>query len=133
MTLQGGLRYEHAWSWFPGGENGILADNQFGSQYVFPETKGVTGYHDINPRMGAAFDLFGTGKTSLKVNVGKYLQAANNDAQFTMATTPSRSSRRLSGRGRTPIATTWPIATFVARRPTASAACGRTPISATRW
>ena len=23
LTLQGALRYEHAWSWFPEGENGV--------------------------------------------------------------------------------------------------------------
>ena len=45
----------------------------------------MTGYHDITPRMGAAYDLFGNGKTSLKVNFSKYLQAANNDAQYTIA------------------------------------------------
>jgi len=84
LTLQGGIRYEHAWSWFPAGENGIVADNQFGTTFLFPETKGVTGYHDITPRMGAAYDVFGNGKTSLKVNVSKYLQAANNDAQYTI-------------------------------------------------
>jgi len=84
LTLQGGIRYEHAWSWFPAGENGIVADNQFGTTFLFPESKGVTGYHDITPRMGAAYDVFGNGKTSLKVNVSKYLQAANNDAQYTI-------------------------------------------------
>jgi hypothetical protein len=85
LTLQGGLRYEHAWSWFPEGENGVVADNQFGTKFLFPETKGVTGYHDMTPRMGAAYDLFGNGKTSVKVNVSKYLQAANNDAQYTIS------------------------------------------------
>src|SRR5215467_8341990 len=84
LTLQGGIRYEHAWSWFPGGENGIVADNQFGTTFLFPETQGVTGYHDITPRMGVAYDVFGNGKTSVKVNVSKYLQAANNDAQYTI-------------------------------------------------
>ena len=85
LTLQGGLRYEHAWSWFPEGENGVVADNAYGTRFLFPELKGVTGYNDITPRMGAAYDLFGNGKTSLKVNVSKYLQAANNDAQYTIA------------------------------------------------
>ena len=85
LTLQGALRYEHAWSWFPEGENGVIADNQFGTKYLFPEQDGVTGYHDITPRMGAAYDLFGNGKTSIKGNVSKYLQAANNDAQYTIA------------------------------------------------
>jgi hypothetical protein len=85
LTLQGGLRYEHAWSWFPAGENGIVADNSFGSRFLFPEQDGVTGYHDITPRMGVAYDLFGNGRTSVKGNVSKYLQAANNDAQYTIA------------------------------------------------
>jgi hypothetical protein len=85
LTVQGGLRYEHAWSWFPDGENGIVADNQFGTKFLFPRQDGVTGYNDITPRMGAAYDLFGNGKTSFKVNVSKYLQAANNDAQYTIA------------------------------------------------
>ena len=85
LTLQGGVRYEHAWSWFPEGENGIVLDNQFGSTYLFPRTDGVTGYHDVTPRMGAAMDVFGNGRTSLKVNISKYLQAANNDAQYTIS------------------------------------------------
>ena len=43
---------------------------------MFPETKGVDSYKDITPRMGAAYDVFGNGKTALKVNVGKYLEGA---------------------------------------------------------
>ena len=43
---------------------------------VFPETQGVVGYNDIDPRFGVAYDLFGNGKTAIKVNVGRYLEAA---------------------------------------------------------
>jgi hypothetical protein len=92
LTLQGGMRYEHAWSWFPEGENGIVEDNQFGTKFLFPRTDGVTGYHDITPRMGAAWDVFGTGRTSVKVNVSKYLQASAPSA--TPRASPTRSRER---------------------------------------
>ena len=84
LTLQGAVRYEHAWSWFAADENGILADNRFGSRYIFPRQDGVTGFHDITPRMGAAYDLFGNGKTSVKVNMSKYLETAQNGGLYTI-------------------------------------------------
>ena len=37
----------------------------------------MTGYNDITPRFGAVYDLFGDGKTALKVSLGKYLQGAS--------------------------------------------------------
>ena len=83
VTLQGGLRYEHAWSWFPGGENGVFAPSRFqATPFQFPEKKGVLGFHDITPRMGVAWDVFGNGKTSVKGNISKYLQPANNEGPF---------------------------------------------------
>ncbi len=74
LTLQGGLRYEHVHSFFPEGENGYEA-HQFGPGFQFPRTEGVRGFNDITPRMGGAYDLFGNGRTAIKVSMSKYLQA----------------------------------------------------------
>lgn len=84
LTLQGGLRYEHVRSFFPEGENGVVEANRFSPAFTFPRTDGVRGYNDITPRMGASFDLFGTGKTALKVSMSKYLQAAYNGDVYTI-------------------------------------------------
>ena len=32
-------------------------------------------WHDVTPRVGAAYDLFGNGKTAVKFNLGKYMEA----------------------------------------------------------
>jgi len=84
LTLQGALRYETAYSWAPAGENGILNAHEFGGQFLFPRTEGVKGYHDLTPRMGAAYDVFGNGKTAIKVNLGQYLQGVFNGDAYTI-------------------------------------------------
>jgi carboxypeptidase family protein len=86
VTLQGALRYEHAWSFFPAGKSGLLEDSVFGGPaYTLPAADGVKGYHDIAPRMGMAYDLFGNGKTAIKLNLSKYWQSANNEGNYTTA------------------------------------------------
>jgi hypothetical protein len=41
-----------------------------------PETRGVDSYKDVTPRIGAAYDLFGNGRTALKMTLGRYLEGA---------------------------------------------------------
>ncbi len=75
LTLQGALRFDHAWSYSP--PQTIGPTNFLASQLSFPRTDGVN-YKDISPRAGAAWDVFGNGKTAVKVNVGKYEDPASN-------------------------------------------------------
>jgi hypothetical protein len=84
LTLQGGLRYEHVRSFFPEGQ-GIVDAHRFGPAFTFPRAEGVRGLNDITPRMGASYDLFGTGKTAVKVSLSKYLQAAYNGDVYTIS------------------------------------------------
>jgi hypothetical protein len=76
MTLQGALRYDRSWSYSP--EQQIGPTTFLPTALSFPETPGVNAYKDISPRGGVAFDLFGNGRTAVKVNFGKYLEAASN-------------------------------------------------------
>lgn len=83
LTLQGGVRYDRAWSWAPADGNGTTETSRFNPQPIsFDRTVSVRGYNDITPRVGAAYDLFGTGKTAIKVNVGKYVEAATSDSIY---------------------------------------------------
>jgi hypothetical protein len=96
MTLQGALRFDRNWSFSP--EETIPASAFLAAPLVFPETKGVDAYKDLSPRGGIAYDLFGNGKTAIKVNFGKYLEPTSNNNNYTLAnpitriaTTASRS------------------------------------------
>src|SRR5688500_3653797 len=83
MTLQGALRYDHVTSWAPDGGNGTDQTSRFAPQPIrFGRMESVTGFNDLTPRMGVAFDLFGTGRTALKFSAGKYLAAATADGIY---------------------------------------------------
>jgi hypothetical protein len=43
----------------------------------FDEVTGVPHWKNVTPRIGVAYDVFGTGKTAVKFAIGKYLEAPN--------------------------------------------------------
>ncbi|HEY7187815.1 MAG TPA: TonB-dependent receptor [Vicinamibacterales bacterium] len=94
MTLSGAVRYDHAWSYFP--EQTVGPVRFFPTAVTYPRTTGVEGYNDLWPRGGIAYDLFGTGKTSLKVNIGRYLEAAQNGGTFIQLNPTNRLSTTTS-------------------------------------
>ena len=70
LTANLGLRYDS----FTGH---VLAARQPGGRFIgprdFPEVKDVPKWTDLSPRLGAAYDLFGNGKTAIKATLGRYL------------------------------------------------------------
>jgi hypothetical protein len=108
FTFQGAVRFDHAWSYyqdetiggvrfFPGsltfaendpalttasvancatiagvGSPGAALASSHGC------VNNITGYKDVTPRGGVAWDVKGDGKTSVKVSFGKYLEAASS-------------------------------------------------------
>ena len=53
MTVQGALRYDRAWSWFP--EVTVGPTIFLPTAVTYPETQGVHSYNDITPRGGVAW------------------------------------------------------------------------------
>jgi hypothetical protein len=83
LTLQGGVRYDSLISNYPdqriGGPGWPYAPEE-----IFFPSRSTPGYEwkDLTPRFGLAYDVFGNGKTALRFNIGKYLEAitaSNND------------------------------------------------------
>jgi hypothetical protein len=102
LTLQGAVRYDRAWSWAPAEHNGTALTSPFLSSPIeFERTASVDAYNDITTRFGGAWDVFGTGRTAVKVNVGKYLQNATNDENY-WANNPSRRIVTAVGTGGVP-------------------------------
>ena len=95
-TLAGGVRFDAYKNHFP--ESSIsptfLAPNL---NVSFPKIDNIS-WKDVTPKLGATYDLFGNGKTALKVTLNKYLEGMGTTgfgaAQVTDAPNPLN---RLSG------------------------------------
>jgi hypothetical protein len=83
LTLTLGVRYDYFANSFPEQALGpaLLAPTR---NITFPAQPNVS-WHDITPKSGAVYDLFGDGGTAVKVSLNKYLQGMLSG----LATTPN--------------------------------------------
>ena len=76
LTLHGGIRFEHIGSYYP--ESQFVVDRFLPTALSFPAQDAGVSPKDADPRFGAVYDLFGSGKTSLKFSFGRYPTADNS-------------------------------------------------------
>src|SRR5262249_4576483 len=83
LTLQGALRFDRATSWFPQQTEGPT--RFLPNPIVLPASDGVNSYKDFSPRFGAAWDVFGNGRTAVKASTGKYLEGAGFQLNYELS------------------------------------------------
>lgn len=70
LTLNYGLRFEYFNAYVPAQS---LAASTFVPARDFQAVRNVPNWKDLNPRFGASYDLFGSGRTALKMSLGRYV------------------------------------------------------------
>ena len=76
LTTNLGLRFDYVNMGFPAAD--LPAGLYVPARHV-DELKGVPETSDINPRGGVSLDVFGNGRTAIKVSMGRYNQLSRSD------------------------------------------------------
>ena len=71
LTLNLGLRFETTYGWLPAT---CRPSTTFVEGQCFPEITGAPDFKGIVPRVSAVYDVFGDGKTAVKVSASRYDQ-----------------------------------------------------------
>jgi hypothetical protein len=105
LTLQGALRFDRATSWFPVQQEG--PSRFLPTPIIVPETRGVDSYKDITPRVSAAYDASGNGRTALRAFLGKYLDGVGVSGIYANTNPTLRMPQTTSIFGTAGVTRTW--------------------------
>jgi Carboxypeptidase regulatory-like domain len=72
LTLNLGLRYDYFNGYVPA-QHVAATPNGWLPERSYPQVNNVPLWKDLNPRVGGAYDLFGSGRTALKASLGRYV------------------------------------------------------------
>ena len=89
VTLNYGLRFDYFYGWIPA-QHVDATPNGWVPARDFAEVKATPSWKDLNPRGGAVYDLFGDGRTALKVTMGRYV--AKTTTAITQSNNPITTS-----------------------------------------
>jgi hypothetical protein len=89
LTLNYGLRYDYFYGYIPA-QHVDATPNGWVPARDFAEVTSTPSWKDLNPRGGAVFDLFGDGRTALKVTMGRYV--AKTTTAITQSNNPITTS-----------------------------------------
>ena len=82
-TLSGGIRFDQFVNSFPEqGISGTFFGHPLNAQ--FPKLDNLN-WKDVTPKLGATYDVFGNGKTAVKVTLNKYLEGLGTTGGFAAA------------------------------------------------
>ena len=89
LTLGLGLRFDYYKTSYPEMHLGPVLLAPLREVTITPQP-GVTGWKDLTPKLMATYDLFGTGKTAIKVSLNKYVggMTLGSDLPFGTALSP---------------------------------------------
>jgi len=99
ITLSGALRYDNSRSGYGStcvGPNYLVPIQSNGADHYCTDPADGVNYRDFTPRFGATWDIFGTGRTAVKFNGGKFLNAAGITGIYSGANPARRTSNSLT-------------------------------------